>query len=701
MTATSSSSSDNQMLPAKVQPTYLGNNGDVQPRTMPYSCQTCAKRKIKCDKASPRCSGCVKGEHQCIYQAPPPRRRKRKLSCEAEGSSRLDDVNQKLAQYEAILRANGLLPHDASKTPSSTGPVSDIIDPMLPSDAFLEPEVSKNGKLVSGDGKSRYINSGLWRSVDDDDMPNMSGEEEEDEGPDGVKVDLIDPLTGAFLCHHQSLIDYHPTYSQAMMLWEAHVDMVEPLCKVLHIPTTRKMIETVTQQPAIASKSEECLLFAIYHFAVYAMTEEECLMRLGQAKAALLQAYQYAARQALVNASFLKTTELSIIQALILFLLSCRYTYDPHVFWILTGVAVRIAQRMGLQRDGEALGLPPFDTQMRRRVFYQVIPLDGMSSRMTGTGIGITQGSWDTKPPLNLNDDDIWPGMIKMPEEKKGATDMMFCLSRATVGKYFIRAGMGSPSQHLKDRSEVDSVISETEDEVENGYIRYCDIVNPLHFLTMVSTRSAITNMRMRIILPKYQWKTATNPEKREFFFLAQRILDTDIAACSHSSLRKFQWHVSVFFVWGSWDSMIFTLTTLRTPEMLSAAEIDAAWARMEQIYTNHSRELLISMQALQVAIGRIALKAWEVRARSNVPEPAFITTLRSLRKVNPRARAEEINSDTMQAMTEGLASISPNGGSGALSGSNSVDLNQEPGLDETDWMFWDQLIQDFQAKGG
>ncbi|KAK5700641.1 hypothetical protein LTR97_005158 [Elasticomyces elasticus] len=692
MTATAGPS-DNQM----VQPTHFGNDGNLP--MMQYSCQTCAKRKIKCDKASPRCSGCVKGDHQCIYQAPPPRRRKRKLSSEAEGSSRLDDVNQKLAQYEGILRANGLLPPDASKTLSSTGPGSDIIDPMLPSDAFLEPEVSKNGKLVSGEGKSRYINSGLWRSVDDDDMPNLS--EEEDEAPDGVKVDLIDPLTGAFLCHHQSLLDYHPTHSHAMMLWEAHIDMVEPLCKILHIPTTRKMIEMVTQQPAIASKSEECLLFAIYHFAVYAMTEEECLMRLAQGKAALLQAYHYAARQALVNASFLKTTELSIIQALILFLLSCRYTYDPHVFWILTGVTVRIAQRMGLQRDGQALGLAPFDTQMRRRVFYQVIPLDGMSSRMTGTGIGITQGSWDTKPPLNLNDDDIWPGMTKMPEEKKGATDMMFCLSRATVGKYFIRAGMGSPSQHLKDRSEVEAVISETEDEVENGYIRYCDIVNPLHFLTMVSTRSAITNMRMRIILPKYQWKIATNPEKREFFFLAQRILDTDIAACSHSSLRKFQWHVSVFFVWGSWDSMIFTLTTLRRPDMLSALEIDAAWSRMEQIYTNHSKELLISMQALQVAIGRIALKAWEVRARSNVPEPAFITTLRSLRKVNPRAKAEEINSSTMEAMTEGLSSISPNDASGAFSSGSSTDFNQESGLDETDWMFWDQLIQDFQAKGG
>lgn len=64
------------------------------------------------------------------------------------------------------------------------------------------------------------------------------------------------------------------------------------------------------------------------------------------------------------------TTDTSVIQALILFLLACRYQYDSNTYLILTGVAVRIAQGMRLHRDGEALGLAPFEVQMRRRLFY-------------------------------------------------------------------------------------------------------------------------------------------------------------------------------------------------------------------------------------------------------------------------------------------------------------------------------------------
>ncbi|KAK1807762.1 hypothetical protein LTR12_017894 [Friedmanniomyces endolithicus] len=691
---------------------------------MPYSCQLCSRKKIRCDKLIPACSSCRKAETEagCVYLAPAPRRRKRKLSGtgNGDGSGSSDaSTREKLERYERILVEQGLLspqevgePMMTTTTTTTTmtgsgragGQAQGMETPVSMLD--LDPEASRTGKVVAGHGKSRYMNSSLWRSLEDDDMPVMSeGEEEEEDGGDGEEGDL---LTGAFMGRQRSLVYYHPTYAQALVLWETHVDKVEPLCKVLHVPTTRTMVEVVAQQAGLASKAEECLLFAIYHFAVYAMTETECLEQLGQSKATSLQGYHFATKQALVSASFLKNTELPILQALVLLLISCRQSYDPHVFWILTGITVRIAQRMGLHRDGEALGLPPFDVQMKRRVFYQVVALDSMASRMTGTGIGIRPDSWDTKPPWNVDDAQIWPGMTEVPEEPKAATEMIYVLSRACVGKFFLKAGRGTPAQQVQGREEVDAGIREAEDEVENEFIRYCDVMDPLHFLTMVAARSAITNMRMRTTLPKYKWKTATDMERRDFFFLAQKILDTDISACQHSSLKKFQWHVSVFFVWGSWDSMIFTLTSLRKPEIFSDAETEAAWSRVEQIYANHSKELLVSMQALQVAIGRITLKAWDVRARGGMAEPLFITSLRASPKVNPMARTMSYDSGAL-TLGSTVDSMSPMGfanGSGELSGDLGAGMGFEYGNDvsnveDTDWLFWDQLIQDYQAKGG
>jgi hypothetical protein len=677
---------------------FGGNAGSPQP-PKPYTCQACARRKVKCDKATPICSSCRKGKLECFYQAPPPRRRKRNLN---------DDVEERLARYELILHQHGLLPQHADNSPSIEETPHEPI-----SLRFNEPETSRTGKLLGGQGRSRYINSNLWYNLGDDEVQHMSDNEEEAQVGIGVTGDFpSDPLTGAFMGSQQILLHYHPTHVEAMILWNTHIENVEPICKVLHVPSTSKMVEMASQKPEMASKADECLLFAIYHFAVFSMTENECAKDFGESRATLVQRYHFATRQALVNASFLKTTDIAILQALVLFLLSCRYFYDPHTYWILTGVAIRIAQRMGLHRDAEKLGLLPFDVQMRRRLFYQLLPLDLIASQMSGTGIGIMPDTWDTQQPLNINDDQIWPGMIKAPEEQKGATEMIFCLARSCIGKVFAKAGKsmhGAGSGQFKDYNEVEPVIREVENEVEEKYIRYCDIVNPLHFLTIISARSAITAMRLRVRLPKFRNQTITQAERRELFQLSQKIIDADTAAYAHASLRKYyQWHMSSFFVWGSWDSLIFILTSLWRSNLLSPAETDAAWSRVEQVYNNHD-ELLESKRGLHIVVGRLTLKAWDANpASSNVPKPAFVATLRSLRKGNYETRTErqDSNATTLVGNTDIMSSIDATPESdanilfGSLSDGMDLDMSNDFNIDTADWMFWDQLIKDNQAQG-
>ncbi|KAK0702333.1 fungal-specific transcription factor domain-containing protein [Lasiosphaeris hirsuta] len=642
---------------------------------MPYTCQTCAKRKVKCDKAAPTCSTCRKAKLDCLYQAPAPRLRKRKLSN--------DSLVERLARYERILHQHGLLLLDT--------------EPSL-SLRWSEPETSGTGNLHTGPGKSRYIDSALWRHL------GVSSDDgnEESQGVGGAAASpASDPLTAAFLAfgsaQNLSLLEYHPTHVEAMLLWEAYAANVEPIYKVLHVPSAVQAIEMASRRPEMISDSKECLLFAVYHFAVFSMAEEDCLRILGQPRAASLQRYYFATHQALVNASFLRTTELSVLQALVLFLLPCRYLYDPQTFWILTGVAVRIAQRMGLHRDGATLGLPPFDVQMRRRLFYQLLPLDGLASQMSGISIPVIPDTWDTQLPLSINDDQMWQGMTSLPEEQKGATDMMFCLSRLCVGQFFSSLG-----KQPRDHGEAELAISKAESEVEEKYIRYCDIVNPLHFLTIGLARSGITALRLRIRLPNVRSQDATNAERRAAFKLAEKIMDTDIAAYAHAGLRKYRWYVKPFFLWGTWDSLILVLTTLwRRDGLLSASETRAAWEKVGQVYQNHA-ELLELKQALHVAFGRLTLKAWDAQQPSNgSPEPSFITTLRCLQ--SPRnPTSEPKDAEVAEKACVGVPSVndasaaSPGGSlSGRIHAGNDLDLDVE------DWISWDRLIQDQAQSGG
>ena len=354
---------------SQVPPSLQQDEAAVTP-TMPYTCVTCAKRKVKCDKSGPPCSTCRKGRHECQYEAPAPRKRKRKA---------LDDVHERLERAEDLLRQHGLSVSLEKSSPREVPPSNPTQAPHITSSG----SELRTGKLLAGHGKTRYIDSTLWHGLSEQEM-NMS--DEEDEASERQQVlahstsPATDPVTAAVFTPQtpmRQLVDVHPTYETAMKLWQIYVSHVEPLTKTFHVASGRAMMQRAASNPGSMPKAIECLVFAIYHFAVAAMSEEECLEVTGKPQAVLQPRYFDATRQALVNAHFLRTAELMVLHAYVIFLLAVRQQYDAHTFWILTGVAHRIGQRIGLHRNGEELGLKPFDAELRRRLFWVMLPLDG------------------------------------------------------------------------------------------------------------------------------------------------------------------------------------------------------------------------------------------------------------------------------------------------------------------------------------
>ncbi|KAL5339210.1 fungal-specific transcription factor domain-containing protein [Aspergillus crustosus] len=631
---------------------------------VPHICKTCSKRKVKCDKITPTCSSCRKSKLECVYQQPQPRSRKRKRKLS-------EDDMEKLLRYEHILRQHGLLPEEILATVPRK--------PMVFSPS--EPDMPKLGKLLTGEGKSRYVESITWQNLEEDEIQEMSDDEDESNPVSYHGIGLenfdLDPLSGALMNSHQDILDYHPKYEDAMVLWKAHIENVQPICRVLHIPSCTEMVESASRHPKSTSRADDCLLFAIYYTAAVSMTDGECTLKLGQPRSSLVSRYHFATRQALVNALFLKTTEMSVLQAFFLFLLACRTYYDSHTYWILTGIAVRIAQRMGLHRDGEKLGLPPFDAEMRRRLMIQLYPLDNRASQVCGTDITIMPETWDIQLPLNINDEQIWPGMTEKPVEQTGATDMMFCLSRACGGKTLARAGSsinGASPWGSNEYYEAELLITAAENEVEERFIRYCDIVNSLHFLVIGMARLRMTGLRLRIRLPKVRNQAASDMERVELFHLAQKNLDTDAAVHAHSGLSKYQWHLRSFLLWGIWDSLTFVLMTLwKRHDLLSLSESETAWKSVALTYEYHA-ELLESKKALHMAVGRLLLKAWDTHLLADGDaEPAFVVTLklRQAPRISITSLPESIDSDL----------------------SRPFDVAAE------NWMFWDQLIKDYDGR--
>lgn len=73
----------------------------------------------------------------------------------------------------------------------------------------------------------------------------------------------------------------------------------------------------------------------------------------------------------------------------------------------LVGTGIRLAECMGLHRDGSNYGMGPVETHVRRLVWYQLCFLDIRTCEAQGPQPGIRSEDFDTKFPLNVDDEDL------------------------------------------------------------------------------------------------------------------------------------------------------------------------------------------------------------------------------------------------------------------------------------------------------
>ena len=121
----------------------------------------------------------------------------------------------------------------------------------------------------------------------------------------------------------QSLSFLHPTIPQILGLWSIFLANVDPLVKIFHAPSMQRVVLEAAMNTEAISSAHEALLFAMYLSAVTTLNDNECLKVMGELKQTLRKTFLNATQQALVNAEFLRCTDLMVLQALTLYLVSC------------------------------------------------------------------------------------------------------------------------------------------------------------------------------------------------------------------------------------------------------------------------------------------------------------------------------------------------------------------------------------------
>jgi hypothetical protein len=105
-------------------------------------------------------------------------------------------------------------------------------------------------------------------------------------------------------------------------VFDIFVDRVDPLVKLVHLPTFWTTLTSTVENPHDVSKSVEALIFGFYLMTISSLDEDECRSLFGEDKSIVFTRYRIASRQTLMNAGFLKTTSLVTLQAFMMFLVS-------------------------------------------------------------------------------------------------------------------------------------------------------------------------------------------------------------------------------------------------------------------------------------------------------------------------------------------------------------------------------------------
>ncbi|KAI1804745.1 fungal-specific transcription factor domain-containing protein [Daldinia bambusicola] len=438
----------------------------------PLSCTNCRARKLKCSRENP-CGHCIRSGAECIF---PTRKRMRKPRNNKNSEllqrlSRLESIVGKVsaAGFEGVNLAELL--QESSTSPSTAKPNSGT----AVKSSAVPPGARDDWKKALGDSKaSRYLSGDFWSSLcleveglrqvlesstesDDDDTP-------QGDTPESLLNDNSSPsasaLSPGMLLGNSPRLSYdaleHPPPQHILLFTNIYFTNVDMILKILHRPTIQKDLYSLAHSPKTAraqlTPEKEALFFSIYHAAVASLSPSECLTQLGRRRDELLQLYATAVEYLLVRADYLNSTSLETLQALTLYVACVRCTpKGSRTSWALVSLPIRLAQALDLHHESSNAHLSPFEAELRRRLWWQLIVLDIRASEDRGTTTIVARDSYDTRLPLNINDGDFGPGSTGPLVERQGPSDMKFYLCTARCSGLFLAVEHAQDAPGLED----------------------------------------------------------------------------------------------------------------------------------------------------------------------------------------------------------------------------------------------------------
>ncbi|KAF4222184.1 hypothetical protein CNMCM8980_010497 [Aspergillus fumigatiaffinis] len=298
------------------------------------TCETCKRRKVKCDKRRP-CTNCRKAGIHCVAveRARLPRGRSAKknkcLQEEPPSHPQISNLVNRVSMLENVIHS---LLNSRVLSSSSPGDLDGI------GSSRMEANVLINQSGAS-DCPSAIFDAGA-RQIED-------------------TLDVLSP--------------------QLLQIYMVQVDPIFPILQfsslwALATPGGR-YLSYATNHPA-----PRALACAISYMAITTLSNEQCSQEFNTPRDLLLDTHHNLTQLALERADYINTDDLTVLQAFVLFLISIQAHDRSRRAWTMLSLALRIAQSLFLDKAEPPFMISALERQMRRRLWHLISLLDVQAS---------------------------------------------------------------------------------------------------------------------------------------------------------------------------------------------------------------------------------------------------------------------------------------------------------------------------------
>ncbi|KAL8715855.1 MAG: hypothetical protein Q9220_000522 [cf. Caloplaca sp. 1 TL-2023] len=464
-------SADNQAsnapigIPPTPAPATAGPSRVRRRNRMITSCLECRRRKLKCDKSHP-CTNCTKNSRDCVFLAP---------ALDSASQLRLTEIKEKMGSLERVLEQD-VARKGARQKLWKAEPDSDQIDfapepedekdleptPLAVSDAVYDDDADDDlADLGFAMGRMRLSDriGGFFRPKMAEELTVSLNDEPGDSKASSRKSlspeqpipyfvpklpsnnflapgpTYIAPSSSFLFASGQSsasLINFLPSKTIADRLLNQYWIAVHPLCRIVHKPSFQRRYRAFWADVEVGIEptgSLQAVIFAALFSGVVSLADDAVLMGFGTTKKELVDNFQMGTETALGRANVIRTTKIETLQALVMYMIPLCRGEISRSHSALVGTALRIAECMGLHRDGTEYGFGPVETHVRRMIWYQICFLDIRTCEAQGPRPHIRADEFDTQLPLNVDDEEL-EGPEPATESASRWTDMTLSLIR-------------------------------------------------------------------------------------------------------------------------------------------------------------------------------------------------------------------------------------------------------------------------------